>query len=37
MMRGKVEPSIVPTLVRAMPPVVQVVKQIAAIPKMTFP
>jgi hypothetical protein len=36
-MRGKVELSIVLTMVKVMPPVVQTVKQIVAIPKMTFP
>jgi hypothetical protein len=37
MMRGKVEPFIVPTVVRAVPLVVQVVKQTLAVPKMKFP
>jgi hypothetical protein len=32
MMRGRVEPSIVPTMVRAMPTMVHVVKQIIIVP-----
>jgi hypothetical protein len=37
MMRGKVEPSIVPTVVRVMLIVVQVVRQIVVVPQMAFP
>jgi hypothetical protein len=32
MMMGKVEPSIVPIVVRAMPPMIEVIKHIATIP-----
>jgi len=34
MMRGKVEPLVVPTMVRVMPIMVHVIKQTAAIPIM---
>ncbi len=37
MMRDKVEPSIVPIVVRGVPIVVQAVRQIAVVPQMTFP
>jgi hypothetical protein len=37
MMRGKVEPSTIPTVVRAMPPMVQALKQATTIPQMTLP
>jgi hypothetical protein len=37
MMRGKLEPFVVPTMVRAMPPMVQVVRQTTTIPQMTSP
>jgi hypothetical protein len=32
MMKGRVEPSAIPTMVRAMPPMVQAIKQSATIP-----
>jgi hypothetical protein len=31
------EPSVIPTVVRVVPPMVHVVKQIVAVPHMTFP
>jgi hypothetical protein len=37
MMKGIVEPSVVPTMVRAVPPMVHGVRQIAAVPQMTSP
>ncbi len=37
MMRGKLEPFVVPTMVRAMPPMVQVVRQTTTLPHMTSP
>jgi hypothetical protein len=37
MMRGRVEPSIVPTMVRVVLIVVQVIKQTIEIPHMTSP
>jgi hypothetical protein len=37
MMRGKVEPFAVPIVVRAMPPMVQAIKQTTTIPHMTSP
>jgi hypothetical protein len=37
MMRGKLEPFVIPTMVRAMPPMVQVVRQTTTIPQMTSP
>jgi hypothetical protein len=37
MMRGRVEPYVVPILVRVVPPVVQEVKQTTTAPQMTSP
>jgi hypothetical protein len=37
MMRGRMEPSIVPIVVKAVPPMVQTVKQTIIVPQMTFP
>ncbi len=37
MMRGIMEPSIVPMVVKAMPPMVQTVKQTVIVPQMTSP
>ncbi len=37
MMRGRVEPSVVPIVVRIVPIVVHVVKQIIEVPQMTYP
>jgi len=37
MTKGRVEPSIVLTMVRVMPIVVQVVRQITIVPQMTSP
>jgi hypothetical protein len=37
MMKGRVEPSIVLTMVRVMPIVVQVVRQIITMPQMISP
>ncbi len=37
MMKGNVEPSIVPTMVKAMPPMFQAIRQIATAPQMTSP
>jgi len=37
MMRGKVEPSTIPTVVRAMPPMVQALRQTTTVPHMTLP
>jgi hypothetical protein len=37
MMRGRMEPSTVPIVVRAVPTLVGIVKQIATIPQMTSP
>jgi hypothetical protein len=34
-MKGKMEPSAVPTMVKVMPPMVQVVKQVIAVAQMT--
>jgi hypothetical protein len=37
MMKGKVELSVIPTVVRAMPLMVQVVRHITTVPHMTSP
>jgi len=37
MMRGRMEPSIMPIVVRAMPRVVHAIRQIAIVPHMTSP
>jgi hypothetical protein len=37
MMRGRVEPFVVPTMVKVVPPMVQVVRKTIAIPHMTSP
>jgi hypothetical protein len=37
MTRGKVEPLAIPTMVKVVPLVVQVIKQIALVSHMTFP
>jgi hypothetical protein len=37
MMRGKVEPSIEPTMVQAMPTMVHAVRQTSIMPQMTSP
>ncbi len=37
MMRDNVEPYVVPTMVQAMPTVVQAIRQTTKIPQMTFP
>jgi hypothetical protein len=37
MMKGKVEPFIVPTMVREVPKMVHVVRQITVVPPMTCP
>jgi hypothetical protein len=37
MMKGKMEPSTVPIMVKAVPPVVQTIIQTTIIPQMTFP
>jgi hypothetical protein len=37
MMKGRVEPSIVPTVVKAVPIMVHAIRQTIAIPHMTFP
>jgi hypothetical protein len=36
-MKGRVEPSIMPIMVREVPTMVHVVRQIVAVPQMTFP
>ncbi len=37
MMKGKVEPFVVPTMIRAMPPMVHAFRQTTTVPQMTFP
>jgi hypothetical protein len=37
MMKGRMEPSTIPTVVRAMPLLVHVIKHSAIVPKMTSP
>jgi hypothetical protein len=37
MMRGRVEPFVVPIVVRAMPPMVHAIKHTTTIPRMTSP
>jgi hypothetical protein len=37
MMKGKVEPSTIPIVVRVMPPMVQALRQATTVPQMTLP